>query len=305
MKTSLRVDENKLFITNSEMHVVLDVLNNEENLPFLVEDIPDDIFSIIEKITAVEFPEGLTLYCTKYKMGNFPAWVDLSHEIGSSKISVEISFGIYYEQWAHPFTVTEFFDLFVIEVSRDGYFGRIDNKEPGVTYAFIQGETTNSEVILDAIERTIRHSLNSYESAEIKLNKKSENEFLIKLFNFPAEYKFICTQYLIWFGELLSQLGIKANIHTEQNGSNTKFMISPENSPEIVHEIEKLFHIYLALPYAEFLPKVQSSTYEKAIVANLQAQVSNFQSQVTLKDSIIELKNETINSLKMTLEQKS
>ncbi|WP_158139753.1 hypothetical protein [Vibrio mimicus] len=109
----------------------------------------------------------------------------------------------------------------------------------------------------------------------------------------------------MWFGELLSELGIKANLQAEQHGTQTKFIVAPEDSPEVLSEIERLFHLYLTLPYAEFLPLNESTPYEKAVVSNLQAQIINFQSQVQLKDSIIELKNETITSLQNKLETQS
>ncbi|GHZ79990.1 hypothetical protein VCSRO127_3440 [Vibrio cholerae] len=151
----------------------------------------------------------------------------------------------------------------------------------------------------------VDHAKLSYETTVFKLSKKVQDQLLVKVFNFPPHYQFVCTQYLVWFGELLSELGIKANLQAEQHGTQTKFIVAPEDSPEVLSEIERLFHLYLTLPYAEFLPLNESTPYEKAVVSNLQAQIINFQSQVQLKDSIIELKNETITSLQNKLETQS
>ncbi|MBB1434560.1 hypothetical protein H5201_09590 [Pseudoalteromonas sp. SG43-6] len=120
------------------------------------------------------------------------------------------------------------------------------------------------------------------------LTEQSRDDVFIKVFEFPPEYKNICSQYLIWFGEFLQNLGIDANVSTNQRKNQTQLIVSPNECPELLTEIEKLFYQYLSLPYAELLPPESNLTpQELHAYQAVKMQVQHLQTQVQLKDYVI------------------
>ncbi|WP_205409102.1 hypothetical protein, partial [Vibrio gazogenes] len=303
---SIKIQDDKLVVSDQGNIVAeLKVLDGMDPLPFLVEDVSSNVITLIKQVTAHDFPEGLTLYTTDCHGDPRFSWVDLSRELKSDKLLIDVTLSIDFIDWAKPFTITQFSERYAQEVAVNGYVGLAGDEDLGSMYIHIIKEVEGNDLIGDLINQTIEHAANIYEQTEFKLNRNVQDQVLIKIFNFPPNYQFVCAQYLVWFGELLSEIGINANIHSEQNGSQTKLIVAPENAPEMLSEVERLFHLYLALPYSEFLPAHTSTPYERMVVSNLQAQINSFKSQVQLKDSIIELKNETINSLQNKVEKQS
>ncbi|EGR2123800.1 hypothetical protein GOP96_19770 [Vibrio cholerae] len=307
MSTIIEVREETIVVSNKETGAIFDLKlsSGENDFPLLVEDVHPEAFDLIENLKSTDFPKGLTLYTAERVGDRRFSWIDLSRGINSNKLMVDVTLSIHFMDWAQPFTIGEFSEAFVKEATNNGCTASYDDSDFGSTYIHIKTDAESDSLIAKEISRVVDHAKLSYETTVFKLSKKVQDQLLVKVFNFPPHYQFVCTQYLVWFGELLSELGIKANLQAEQHGTQTKFIVAPEDSPEVLSEIERLFHLYLTLPYAEFLPLNESTPYEKAVVSNLQAQIINFQSQVQLKDSIIELKNETITSLQNKLETQS
>ncbi|ERB66543.1 hypothetical protein G3U99_24370 [Vibrio coralliilyticus OCN008] len=307
MSINIEICEETIVVSNKETGTRFDLKlsGGEDDFPLIVEDVHSEAFDLIENLKPGDFPKGLTLYTTERAGDRRFSWIDLSRGINSNRLLIDVTLSIHYMDWAQPFTIGEFSEAFVKEVTHNGYTASLDDSDFGSTYIHINTDAESNKLIATEISRVVEHAKLSYETTVFKLSKKIQDQLLVKVFNFPPHYQFVCTQYLVWFGELLSELGIKAHLQAEQNGTQTKFIVAPEDSPEMLSEIEKLFHLYLTLPYSELLPSNKSTPYEKAVVSNLQAQIINFQSQVQLKDSIIELKNETITSLQNKLETQS
>ncbi len=169
----------------------------------------------------------------------------------------------------------------------------------GVTFHLDEGDVVES--ILSYAKKI---SL-AQKQAHVTLVNEEPKDALVKLFNFPKEYEAICVQYLVWFGEFLAELGIKAQVISEQNGASTKFIVAPEDAEETLAQVEKLFYTYLSLPYAEFLPASNSDSSNKALVLSLKAQVDHFKTQIEFKEAVIETKNATICTLNTRYEQAS
>ncbi|WP_181316435.1 hypothetical protein [Photobacterium kishitanii] len=169
----------------------------------------------------------------------------------------------------------------------------------GVTFHLDEGDVVES--ILSYAKKI---SL-AQKQVHVTLVNKEPKDALVKLFSFPKEYEAICVQYLVWFGEFLAELGIKAQVISEQNGTSTKFIVAPEDAEETLAQVEKLFYTYLSLPYAEFLPASNSDVYNKVLLLNLKAQVDYFKTQIELKEATIEMKSTTIRTLQTRYEQAS
>ncbi|WP_064435426.1 hypothetical protein [Pseudoalteromonas neustonica] len=162
----------------------------------------------------------------------------------------------------------------------------------------------NRIMLLD-VTKALNHIENCSLEAHKILIEQSKDDVFIKIFEFPAEYKNICSQYLIWFGEFLQNLGIDANVSTNQRKNQTQLIVSPNECPELLTEIEKLFYQYLSLPYAELLPPESNLTpQELHAYQAVKMQVQHLQTQVQLKDYVIASYQATNTSLMNKISEK-
>lgn len=146
--------------------------------------------------------------------------------------------------------------------------------------------------------------------AKLKLKKiteetKSPKDVLYKIFEFPDEYKHICSQYIMWFGEFLKNIGIEANVSTEHKNGQTTLLVEPEKNPELLLQIERYFYQYIGLPSIKLLPPAPNLTqeemyaYQSAIM-----QVQHLNTQIQMKDAVIASQNITNFSLISKIKQK-
>ncbi|ELB2184813.1 TPA: hypothetical protein JG821_004452 [Vibrio parahaemolyticus] len=117
---------------------------------------------------------------------------------------------------------------------------------------------------------------------------KSIEDVFVSRFNFPKDYKVLCTQYLQWFGELLSNLNLDADVWTEVDGVSTKLMVSYKKDPALLEKIEQVFYQYLQLPYMDISYDSTNLTPEQHyFITSLQNQIDDYQAKVKSKDNII------------------
>ena len=161
-----------------------------------------------------------------------------------------------------------------------------------------------NRIMLPDVTEALKHIEKCSLEAHKILIGQSKDEVFIKIFEFPAEYKNICSQYLIWFGEFLENLGIDANVSTEQSKNQTQLIVSPNECPELLTEIEKLFYQYLSLPYAELLPPESNSPQHEILAfQSLKMQVQHLQTQIQMKDAVISSNQITNKSLSTQLSE--
>ncbi|WP_045420015.1 hypothetical protein [Vibrio jasicida] len=136
-----------------------------------------------------------------------------------------------------------------------------------------------------------------------KLNKAMLDEYILETFQFPREYQSICSQYLIWFGEFLENIGIDALVSVNNDGEQTQVKISSKHSEQVLEKIEELFSQYIALPYAEFLPAAHPlDPQQQFMVTQLRTQINHFKGQLEVKSSVIQLKEATIQGLQREIQ---
>lgn len=132
------------------------------------------------------------------------------------------------------------------------------------------------------------------------LTEASRANIFRKLFNFPQEYSAICTQYILWFGEVLEKLGITASLSTKKIELGTLLSIEHEGGNELTAKIESLLYGYLSLPYSEYLPKdMPRDPEEKMQLLLLKNQVDQFKFNLQQIQSALEIaniKNDTLQS---------
>ncbi|WP_159237477.1 hypothetical protein [Raoultella terrigena] len=204
-------------------------------------------------------------------------------------------------EWAQPFKMKTFYDELLSKSKKLGT--NIETKIMDgdgcdyIDFTLILHDGRISDVI-DGFMSNVKSFIENVLSD--MLHSTSDSMFS-KIFSFPESYKFICCQYLMWFGEFLSGLGIEAEISAkDEGGGRVVFTTVLKNNEKLMSEVESLFYEYLCLPYCEYLPlNDKPVSVEEMLIRNtLLAQIEHFKSQVLLKDSIIEAKKITIDILK-------
>ena len=188
--------------------------------------------------------------------------------------------------WANHFTYQEFENEFFTTLNSSMYQAELAH-ENEITIDLDIADLMDKN-LLQEIDTLIGFVKDCSKKVHAKLTEESKGNIIKKVFDFPHEYVVPCTQYIIWFGEFLNNLGIDANVSTNQTGSQTQVIISPNDCPELLSEIEKLFYQYLSLPYAELLPPERNlSQSEMLSFQSLKMQVQHLQTQIQMKDAII------------------
>lgn len=113
------------------------------------------------------------------------------------------------------------------------------------------------------------------------------------LFSFPAPVKNACEQYLLYFGQFLSDLGVEAETQLSETAARVLFSVTPKDAMQALTQIRDALETYLRLPY---LPEFQRTAgqFHDPSVAQLQANVLHFQSQVVLAKSMLQAMDATI-----------
>lgn len=294
--------DNELFFSINGEKCLCDKGSDKDDYDYLLEMGGSDTYSInmMADLLSSDYPDGL--YLTDfYKSSNFSKldWVDLRKKSGL--FSCMCSINIDYKDWKSPFKVSDLTDIYYQKLIDLGYSVKLGDEEYGVSLEVTLKFVT--EGFVSEIEQFATIAKHEYECVENNLLKKVSANVITKIFNFPKEYESACSQYLIWFGDLLRTLDIDADVSTENRNGHTFLTVDPKNNSELTRDIEKVLYSYLSLPYSEFLP-ANPETFELADKISfqlLQNQVQHFKSQIEMKNSIIELKDLANKTLKNDL----
>ncbi|MBH0020955.1 hypothetical protein I6F40_11415 [Pseudoalteromonas sp. SWXJ133] len=256
-------------------HIIGDVSYVLYNDFELENDEIDDLLNL----SLSEIPACFDFHKEDYKTIN---GASIAISIDCSQISLEVEHDL--EKWANSYSFIEF-NTYFTKLLTDGPF----NSE--FIYSvklYLDSYKIENQSILPELTEAYSYLKKCYLEAEKILIEQTRDDVFIKVFEFPPEYKNICSQYLIWFGEFLQNLGIDATVSTNQSKNQTQLIVSPDECPELLTEIEKLFYQYLSLPYSELLPPESNLTPQELHVYHVvKMQVQHLETQIQMKDSVI------------------
>jgi hypothetical protein len=106
------------------------------------------------------------------------------------------------------------------------------------------------------------------------------------VFDFPAPIKNACEQYLLYFVQFLSDLGIEANAEIREQANKVLFSITPVDEKQALENIREALRLYLGLPLAPELATTMHQ-FRDVAVSQLQANVLHLQSQIMLAKAAI------------------
>jgi hypothetical protein len=135
---------------------------------------------------------------------------------------------------------------------------------------------------LAEVPQVIRTELNEQESRAIRL-----------VFDFPPTIKNACEQYLMYFVQFLSDMGIDAKAEVKERARSVLFSVTPEDDKQALERIWEALQVYLGLPAISGLA-LAAHGFQDVAISQLQANILHLQSQVMLSKAAIEMQNSTI-----------
>jgi hypothetical protein len=268
---------------------------NDDNL-----ELDHDELNELLKFKMHDLPSFVDFYQTYDSNTNFDTYITIDCQSGVLALSVYIEI----EYWTNPFYIGEFLECYESELTNSPYKVttiKNDDSSWGLILEIPFSEGSNVDMLTyakDAYDLLVT----GYERTMVIMHSDIKGDVVTKLFDFPPEYANICSQYLIWFGEFLKNLGIDADVSTKNKDGKTSLIVSPAENGEMLEQIEELFYRYLALPYAELLPpEREMSIQEQHTFIAIKQQVQMLEMQVESQDFLLMNSKATITSLNTTI----
>lgn len=188
--------------------------------------------------------------------------------------------------WNYPFDAKTFCTYMAENFEFDGQVTYSQSFQNLAVLIKFDGSDIDNN-IMDRILDVGQRLSSFYDKSLFNLNQGKSLDTLIKVFNFPEQYETICTQYILWFGEFLSGLGVKTRVSNIQGANQTTFIIHPSTDNILISDIEKLFYTYLGLPCSDnlLLEANALTSYNDEYIGK---QVQNYFTQMEDKTSIID-----------------
>ncbi|NQZ09422.1 MAG: hypothetical protein HRT35_19895 [Algicola sp.] len=219
-------------------------------------------------------------------------------------------------EWQVDCRVLTVFEYWLRSYSARTLLYKLSDRFEDLSYScnIVNGTSYSQELIIcgpiagvsaiDAAQNFMLLLKKEHDLLDYSLTKESLPSVITRIFKFPPQYEIICSQYLLWFGELLASLGIDATVSTENKNGQTFLSIEPKYNTVLTSEIEKALYLYLSLPYSEYLPAecTNDNLVAKVEFQQLQHQIQMFQQQVEVKNSLLELKTAQLESNSATSE---
>ena len=230
--------------------------------------------------------------CTKHsKKGN------ANDHIKTCWILIEDS-----DDWKNPYSITEYVNAlkevveeYKIDDKKLEFY--VDEDSPINGFGFWY-EIQNYELTIEDVVDFTFNALNELDAMTLQKLREKSGKIILE-FDFPNEIASPCEQYLIYFGQFMTDLGMEVNTSIDNSNSSTLFTVEPQNKEQALEVIKDALSAYLALP-TQYEP--QSGNTDVAVM-QLEANLLHLKSQLLLAHSVIENKNATIGALQLSIDK--
>jgi hypothetical protein len=214
---------------------------------------------------------------------------------------IKYELGLIIENWANPWPLTEF----VYKLQQTVEYLNV----PGVTF-FVNDPTINGcgvKCQIRDIEASAADEVHYWNPIvarilDATLDAVQANihpDKVVSLFQFPQSIATACEQYLLYFVQFLSDLGIEADAELSHNAKSVLFSVTPKNGPGALEQIRDALDIYLRIPGSPTF-SAEASDLTDTAVRQLEANVYHLKSQLALASALIKAKDATIEVLELS-----
>jgi hypothetical protein len=126
-----------------------------------------------------------------------------------------------------------------------------------------------------------------------------KRDSLVTFFEFPQTVRTACQQYLLYFVQFLSDLGIDADAELKEDAQRILFSVTPRDDSEGLERIQEALQAFLSIPISSEFNDYAAITLDIA-GQQLSANVMHLKSQLALARAIDQAKNATIETLELS-----
>ena len=206
-------------------------------------------------------------------------FIDILLKRNQLKIVLEPDLKNWKQNYSHTFYLEKLFSI----VSNDEW-SKSDNFSVVIvdfrlTMTFPRDSGVDNLISIDDEIKDKFQKLLGWQREIIDSYEKTENSNLISVFfNLPDELKVFCEQYLLYFVQFLSDLGINATSNLKEEAGKVLFSITPTDDVEALEKIREALAVYLKLPESPIV-------YDDSFAAmRLQQQIENLQHSQRMKE---------------------
>ncbi len=263
------------------------VVRDDENWAFVYEDFISEYFGSMSFSCLTE----------EFKIFHFQAdsphcdWIDVdiySKQSHTNEDVIQLSIRVETEHWKEPYSIWEFAKKLEELVTTSGwddvrYFQEDDDfitNGFGICYLV----KDNAIIVQDIVSRNLERVNQVIKDAKASLLET--NPSLSIPFTFQEEVRIPCEQYLLYFSQFLSDLGIQATNDISHAGEVTLFSVKPESKEHALEVISDALASYLSMPEVIHNQAFELPTKDIALM-QLEANVMHLKSQLILSQYIL------------------
>lgn len=208
------------------------------------------------------------------------------------------------DQWARPYSAAEL----AVAIEREVEERRINNciyvegddfpsESPDFSLLFALGEPPGTiATTVGRIAPILEDILNTTTRALLALARRDS---IVTFFEFPSAVRTACQQYLVYFVQFLSDLGIEADAELKEDAQRVLFSVTPRDGADALSRIRSALDAYLSLPESDV---VHTSVVQSADIAiqQLEANVLHLKSQLQLASAIQLAQGAAMESLQLS-----
>lgn len=206
------------------------------------------------------------------------------------------------KNWSAPYSLVELVSEFYRRLRRHYQVRFLDDDERG-----FEGD----ELVLDMkvqttnLESTIAAELFAhgdkiqeiYDQTTAFLTSTVNKESLAVFFDFPESISVACEQYLLYFGQFLHDLGVRAETALTHEAGQVLFTVTPTEQREALDKIKDALNLYLELPSSP----ISDHPNESIAVQRLESTVLRLRSDLKLAAAELQAKDATIKAQNLTI----
>lgn len=205
------------------------------------------------------------------------------------------------ENWVKPYSLAEYAEAIERAAKRLALRGVMyyqADEWVGSGFGIRCRMSTGNPVIRDEIDRCIQALKAICDEAEELLASSARKNSVTTFFSFPPAVRTACEQYLLYFGQFLEDLGIKADAELKEVAQRVLFSVTPVDGPAALEQIRQALEVYLRLPNMPDFAAA-ASRYPDLAVQHLRANILHLQSQLILAKASLQVKEATIEALQI------
>lgn len=261
----------------------------------------DLIEGTVIKCTIADLSQHFSEVDFSWTIDNWEFWIDLKFKFDSNTLDIE--FKTDWEEWERPYSIKKFSEELKKIAETDSTFQcqyfcdeEFVTNGFGLSFRINDNKLVLEDIIgskLDIIEECIMN-------IHVSILNQLDNEILSVYFRFPEEIKSACNQYLIYFGQFLSDMGIEARTEVKEEVEGTLFRVLPNSQSDAIENIKNALDIYIGATSKEGYQIISTSDSYDVSIAQWKANILHLKSQLMLAESVLQMKDATIESLKLS-----